>query len=151
MPKGPTRNVERYKTENTNFDEFEFHKNQGQIAEQQHESESGELQHGSDSSQLIPGMTPQAQARRIKQVTKKAHELVKKRSKKQQVSTKSAKGSTTKSRKVAGTKPALKTTARKGASKKTSSKKTTRTVIKKAIKKAPKKAMKKAAKKAAKK
>jgi len=44
MPKGPTRNVERYKVENTNFDEFEFQKHQGQIAEQQHESESGEQQ-----------------------------------------------------------------------------------------------------------
>jgi hypothetical protein len=44
MPKGPTRNVERYKTENTNFDEFEFQKNRGQITEQEHESESGEQQ-----------------------------------------------------------------------------------------------------------
>ena len=135
MPKGPTRNVERYKTENTNFDEFEFQKNQGQIAEQEHESESGEQQHGSGPGQLIPGITPQMQARRVKQVTKKAHQLVKERSKKHQSPAKPAKGLAGKSRKVGGKKPALKTTARKRASKKTTQKKTGRPPVKKASKK----------------
>ena len=142
MPKGPTRNVERYKTENTNFDEFAFHKNQGQIAEQQHESESGELQHGSVSGQLIPGITPQAQARRVKQITKKAHQLVQERSKKQHSPAKPAKGSAKKSRKAGGKKPAsnttarksaLTTTAKKSATKKTSQKKTAKPAVKKAL------------------
>lgn len=133
MPKGPTRNVERYKTENTNFDEFEFQKNQGQITEQEHEAESGEQQHGSGSGQLIPGMTPQAQARRVKQVTKKAHQLVKERAKKQQSPAKPAKGPAGKSRKIGSKKPALKTTAKKSATKKTSKKKTAKPAVKKAM------------------
>jgi hypothetical protein len=133
MPKGPTRNVERYKTENTNFDEFEFQKNQAQITEQEHESESGEQRHGAGSGQLIPGITPQAQARRIKQVTKKAHQLVKDRSKKQQNPAKPAKGPAGKSRKIGSKKPALKTTAKKSATKKASQKKTAKPAVKKAM------------------
>src|SRR6266480_6409104 len=133
MPKGPTRNVERYKTENINFDEFEFQKNQAQITEQEHEAESGEQQHGSGSGQLIPGMTPQAQARRVRQVTKKAHQLVEERAKKQQSPAKLAKGPTGKTRKVGGKRPALKTTAKKGATRKTGKKKTAKQAGKKAV------------------
>ncbi|SRR6266496_830034 len=134
MPKGQTRNPERYKTENTGFDEFEFQKNQSEIAEQRHESESGEQQHGSDAGQLIPGITPQTQARRVKQLTKKAHQLVKIRSRKQQSPAKSTEGSTRKSRQVDGKKP-LKTTTRKRASKKSGQKKTATSPVKVAAKK----------------
>ena len=142
MPKGQTRNPGRYKTDNSGFDEFAFQKNQDQIAEQRHESESGDQEHGSDSGQLIPGITPQTQARRVKQITKKAHQLVLKRSKKQHTATKPAKATAkpakvlaTKSLKVGGKKPALKTTTRKPATGKTSQKRTAKQPIKKAAKK----------------
>jgi hypothetical protein len=139
MPKGQTRNPGRYKTDNSGFDEFAFQKHQDQIAEQHHESELGDQQHGSDADQLIPGIPPQTQAQRVKQITKKAHQLVLKRSKKQQTPAPQAKAPAKavakKSSQAGGKKTALKTAAKKLASQKTSQKKTAKRPAKKATKK----------------
>jgi hypothetical protein len=141
MAKGQMRNPGRYKTDNSGFDEFGFQKHQDQIAEQHHESELGDQQHDAESGQLIPGIPPQAQARRVKQITKKAHQLVLKRAKQHspaqpaKAPAKPAKTSATKSRKVGGKKPALKTTTKKTVGKTTGKKKPGKGPVKKAAKK----------------
>jgi hypothetical protein len=71
MPKDPTRNIERYKIGGSHLNEFEFHKNQGELTEQD--------EHAADS--LIPGSSTDSRAERVARVMAEAHEKVKKRNK----------------------------------------------------------------------
>jgi hypothetical protein len=60
MPKDATKNVDRYKVRGGELNEFDFHQNQGEFAEQQRAT----------AGNLIPGTPPEA--RKAAQATSKA-------------------------------------------------------------------------------
>ena len=62
MPKDATRNIDRYKIRGGELNEFDFHQNQEQFAEQQKPTTTG----------LIPGTPPEVKAERLRALAKKA-------------------------------------------------------------------------------
>jgi|GEM_PF-3493643 len=81
MAKDARRNVDGFKISGGALNEFEFHKNQEQLAE--HSSGS--------SSHLIPGTPPEARAEHIQEVVRKAQRIAKKRTSKPVIKGASAK------------------------------------------------------------
>lgn len=62
VPKDPTKNIARYKIEGGHLNEFEFHKNQEQLAEHRNEP----------STNLIPGTPPEVRAERVEEIQAEA-------------------------------------------------------------------------------
>lgn len=86
MPKDATKNVDRYKIRGGQLNEFDFHKNQAELAEQQR----------MPVSNLIPGTPPEAAKKKAAQATKSTKvtkETSAAESSKASKSTKAAKGS----------------------------------------------------------
>ena len=103
MPKDATKNIDRYKIRGGQLNEFDFHQNQEQVAEQQSTRETN----------LIPGTPPEERAKASRPAVKKAP--AKKRAVKATKSKKSAKAKNTAPSRGA---TAKKLAARKAAKKK---------------------------------
>ncbi len=133
MPKDATKNVDRYKIRGGHLNEFDFHQNQAELAETR-----------TAPSDLIPGTPPEAKARAVQELAKRAQQ----RGMKKAANASAAKPSGTKKR--AAAKTPTKRTGTKKSSKRAAAKTSTRqTGAKKTVKGAT--AKKLAAKKAAKK
>ncbi len=69
MPKDAKKNIDRYKIDGGHLNEFEFHKNQEELAEQPQ----------AESSLLIPGTPPGEKTQRLKSIVRKAQQMAKKK------------------------------------------------------------------------
>ena len=80
MPKDRTENIDRYKIRGGQLNEYEFERNEGELAEQDRErfEHGGEGLHGANEPNA-----PQNVAERIQQVEQRAHEIVERRRAKQ--------------------------------------------------------------------
>ena len=67
MPKDATKNVDRYKVRGGELNEFDFHQNQEEFAEER----------SAQASNLIPGTPPEARVARLRPVPKKATKATK--------------------------------------------------------------------------
>jgi type IV secretory pathway VirB10-like protein len=140
MPKDPANNIDRFKIEGGELNEYEFQSNQEEFSEPEPPSETPE--------NLIPGTPPEIS---VPEVVSRAHEVVQRRAKKRVATTKKAAAKKATSKKSTGKKKSAST--KKSASRKSSTKKVSKSkgATKKAGKKAGKKTAKKAGKKAVKK
>ena len=109
MPKDATKNVDRYKIRGGQLNEFDFHQNQEEFAEQQ----------STRATNLIPGTPPEERAEGLRPVVKKAP--AKKKAVKTTKATKATKSSKATKRK--NTAPSRGATAKKLAARKAAKKK----------------------------
>jgi len=150
MPKDPANNIDRFKIDGGELNEYEFQSNQEEFSEPEPPSETPE--------NLIPGTPPEIS---VPEIVSSAHEVVQKRAKKRAATTKKAAAKTASKKRPASKKATSKkstgkkrsASTKKSASKKSSTKKVSKSrgATKKAGKKAGKKAAKKTGKKAGKK
>lgn len=133
MPKDPTKNIDRYKIEGGHLNEFEFQKQQEELAEQRNEAPMN----------LIPGTPPEVRAERMEEIQGQAQPTASKKARK----AKPAK----KARPAKKAKPAKKRAPTKTKSKGGATKSTRAAAKKKPAKRATKKAAKKSTTKKAKK
>ena len=109
MPKDATKNVDRYKIRGGQLNEFDFHQNQEQFAEQQQPR----------AANLIPGTPPEEKVEGLRPVVAKARKPAKKRATKSTKARKATKAA--KARK--GTKSAKKASPRGATAKKLAARK----------------------------
>jgi len=150
MPKDPANNIDRFKIDGGELNEYEFQSNQEEFSEPEPPSETPE--------NLIPGTPPEIS---VPEIVSSAHEVVQKRAKKRAATTKKAAAKTASKKRPASKKATSKkstgkkrsASTKKSASKKSSTKKVSKSrgATKKAGKKAGKKAAKKTGKKVGKK
>ena len=115
MPKDATKNIDRYKIRGGQLNEFDFHQNQEQLAEQP----------STRGTNLIPGIPPEERVKALRPVVKKAPAKNKKASAKKRT-VKATKAKATKSKKATkkkNTAPSRGTTAKKLAGRKAAKKK----------------------------
>jgi hypothetical protein len=72
MPKDPAENINQYKIRGGTLNEFDFHKNQEELSEQEKEHLAAE------QTDLLPGDPPQVVAQRVKELEAEVHEKVEK-------------------------------------------------------------------------
>jgi hypothetical protein len=150
MPKDRTENIDRYKVRGGHLNEFDFARNEGEMAEQEHTDfeHGGEGLHGASEPNA-----PQNVARRIEEIEQRVNEKMERRRAKQASGGASKKSAAKKSvRKTASRKPSKSAGGVKkgGASKKSAAKSAKKSVKKSAPKKSVSKkgaATKRAAKK----
>jgi hypothetical protein len=75
MPKDPAENINQYKIRGGTLNEFDFHKNQEELSEQ--EKEAAE-QLAAEQTDLLPGDPPQVAAQRVKELEAEVHEKAEK-------------------------------------------------------------------------
>jgi hypothetical protein len=74
MPKDPAENINQYKIRGGTLNEFEFHKNQEELSEQERER----LRLAEEQTDMLPGDPPQVVAERVKELETKVHEKAEK-------------------------------------------------------------------------
>jgi hypothetical protein len=72
MPKDPAENINQYKIRGGTLNEFEFHKNQEELSEQEKEHMAA------GQTDLLPGDPPQVVAQRVKELEAEVHEKAEK-------------------------------------------------------------------------
>ena len=72
MPKDPAENINQYKIRGGTLNEFEFHRNQEELSEQEKE------QLAAEQTDLLPGDPPQVVAQRVKELEAEVHEKAEK-------------------------------------------------------------------------
>ena len=105
MPKDPKKNVDRYKIQGGDINEFEYHQNQEALAEH----------NASPTGNLIPGTPPEEKAKKMRPVKKAATKKTAKKpaKKKAAVATRGASAKKLAARKAAKKKAATKKATKK--------------------------------------
>ena len=101
MPKDATKNIDRYKIRGGQLNEFDFHQNQEEFADQKRPSPAN----------LIPGTPPEQKVEGLRPVVAAARKPAKKKATKARKAATATKGAkSTKAKKAANSKKATKTT-----------------------------------------